>query len=70
VARAPAETPTEFITRFLHRLDVDPRAAATLAELYHEARFSTHPLPPDARARARAAVEQVHRDLSTAGVGA
>ena len=50
--RLPAETATEFVVRFLHTLDVDPRPVATLAALYHEARFSTHELPADARTRA------------------
>lgn len=63
VPRAPAETATEFVVRFLHALDVDPRPVAALAHLFHEARFSTHDLGPDARARAEAALWAVHADL-------
>lgn len=63
VVRAPAETATEFVVRFLHFLDVDPRPVADLAHLFHEARFSTHDLGPDARPRAAAALAAIHRDL-------
>ena len=44
VARRPAETATELVVRFLHALDLDPRPVAELARLYHEARFSSHPM--------------------------
>ena len=64
VSRLPAETATEFVVRFLHTLDVDPRPVAELAGLYHEARFSTHPLAADARSRAEAALDGIHADLS------
>jgi hypothetical protein len=63
VSRRPAETATEFVVRFLHALDVDPRPVAELARLYHEARFSSHDLAPDARSRARAALEDIRQDL-------
>ncbi len=73
VVRRPAETATEFVVRFLHTLDVDPRPVAQLEDLYHEARFSTHPLGSDARTRAEAALEAIHRDLVssswTSGMG-
>ena len=63
VARRPAETSTEFVVRFLHTLDVDPRPVASLASLYQEARFSTHHLPDDARARAVQALRAIDADL-------
>jgi len=63
VTRRPAETSTEFVVRFLHTLDVDPRPVATLATLYQEARFSTHELPDDARARAEQALRLIDTDL-------
>lgn len=63
VTRRPAETPTEFVVRFLHTLDVDPRPVAALASLFHEARFSTHALPADARTRAETALAGIHADL-------
>ncbi len=63
VARRPAETATEFVVRFLHALDVDPRPVAALARLYQEARFSSHELPTDARDRAQEALEAIAVDL-------
>ena len=63
VARRPAETSTEFVVRFLHTLDVDPRPAAALSALYQEARFSTHDLPDDARARAEQSLRAIDADL-------
>jgi len=64
VGRRPAETATEFVVRFLHLLDVDPRPVGELEHLFHEARFSTHPMPADARSRAEAALAGIHRDLA------
>ncbi len=64
VPRQPAETSTEFVIRFLHALDVDPRPVGLLAGLYQEARFSTHPLPADARSRAEQALAGIHSDLA------
>ncbi len=63
IPRLPAETATELVVRFLHTLDVDPRPVARLAALYHEARFSTHELPADARRRAEQALADIHADL-------
>jgi hypothetical protein len=60
----PAETSTELITRVLRSLDVDPRAAATLARLYREARFSEHVLGEDSREQARGALRTLHADLA------
>jgi hypothetical protein len=63
VTRRPAETSTEFVVRFLHTLDVDPRPVAALSSLYQEARFSTHDLPDDARKRAEQALRGIQADL-------
>ena len=63
VTRRPAETSTEFVVRFLHTLDVDPRPVAALAALYQEARFSTHELPDDARTRAEQALRAIDAEL-------
>ena len=68
IPRLPAETATELVVRFLHTLDVDPRPVATLAKLYHEARFSTHELPVDARTRAEQALADIHADLDRRAV--
>jgi hypothetical protein len=70
VVRRPAETATEFVVRFLRTLDVDPRPVGVLARLYHEARFSTHPMGERARAEAVAALQSVHDDLARSGVTA
>lgn len=67
VTRAPAETATEFVVRFLHALDVDPRPVAALARLYQEARFSSHDLPTDARDRAREALDAIAAELERSG---
>ena len=64
---ARAETSTEFVVRALHSLDLDPRATASLAELYREARFSDHPLGEPQREAAREALEALRADLSLRG---
>jgi len=66
--RLPSDTPTEFVVHVLHSLDVDPRPVAELAGLYHEARFSSHRMSADSRARAEAALAGIHAGLSAAGV--
>jgi hypothetical protein len=70
VVRAPSETSAELTVRVLRTLDVDPRAVASLARLYREARFSRHPLGEDSRVAARAALTRLHRDLRLAGASA
>lgn len=67
VPRAPSETATELVVRFLHALDVDPRPVATLAGLFQEARFSTHPLTEDHTRSARAALDDILRDVARTG---
>lgn len=55
-ARRPSDSPTEFAGAVLRATSADPGAADTLLHLYHQARFSTHPIT-DAEVRtARAAV--------------
>ena len=68
VAPRPAETSTELVTRVLRSLDVDPRAAATLARLYREARFSDHLLTEESREQARAALRTLSQDMARPGV--
>ena len=65
--RVPAETSSEFVVRVLKSLDLDPRAAGTLAALYREARFSEHELGEDKRTAARTALLSLHEDLRTRG---
>jgi hypothetical protein len=65
--RSPAETSSEFVVRVLKSLDLDPRAAATLAALYREARFSAHRLGEDERTAARSALQALHEELRSRG---
>jgi len=67
VVKRPAETASAFVVRFLHSLDVDPRPVGQLAELFLEARFSSHPMAEDARPRAEQALAAIHEDLLRAG---
>ena len=67
LAKQPAETASAFVVRFLHVLDVDPRPVGVLAQLFLEARFSTHPMPPGARAQAQEALAAIHLDLAVTG---
>jgi hypothetical protein len=62
--RRPSETSTEFVERILSSHGVHPSSLRALAELYREARFSTHALGEDARASARAEWEAVRADLT------
>lgn len=70
VPRVPSETATELVVRFLHALDVDPRPVATLAGLFHEARFSTHPLTEEHTRAARHALDDILGDVARPRIGA
>jgi len=63
------ETSAEFTVRVLQRLDLDPRAIATLSGLYREARFSDHELGEDDRVAARSALRRLHSDLQERASG-
>ena len=63
LGRRPAEAPLEYVSRVLDTWDVDTAALADLANLYREARFSTHPLGPEHRERALRDLDRVHEDL-------
>lgn len=58
-----AETPTEFLTRLLDQLQVDPTPGVRLAGLYHVARFSSHPVTEADRDAARRALVELHAQL-------
>jgi Domain of unknown function (DUF4129) len=64
VARAPSETPAELTVRVLAACWVSRAALERLADLYREARFSTHGLPESARAEARQALVLLRRELA------
>jgi hypothetical protein len=70
--RSPADTSSELAERLLATLPVSPEPLHRLAALYREARFSSHPIPDAAVARARADLVQVRSELSRrpAGTGA
>jgi hypothetical protein len=59
VERRPAETPTEFTSRVITRVQADAAAAAQLVDVYQAVRFGGHPITPvDVRA-ARVAIEKL-----------
>jgi hypothetical protein len=65
--RARSETSSEYVVRVLKSLDLDPRAIATLAALFREARFSEHRLGEESRTAARSALQVLHEDLRARG---
>lgn len=58
------ETPEEIRHGPLTRLGVSPPAAEALTRLFEEARYSTHPLGPEAADRCRDALRSIEADLS------
>ena len=65
--RLPADTATDLGSRLLSRLPLDADALQTLAELYREARFSTHPMTEGSVATARQSLAALRVELSGAG---
>jgi hypothetical protein len=63
IRRAPADTPTEYLTRAFARLPAGRPEAARLTELYEEARFSDHTVAEAMRADAIAALGALARVL-------
>ena len=61
--RDAAETSAEYTARVLAAVGLDGEAVATLADLYREARFSTHTMGEADRIRATAALHAVHGSL-------
>ncbi len=68
-ARHSSETSTELAERWLAVLPVSREALLVLAELYREARYSSHPLGEPALVAARAALEQLRREIAPAAGG-
>jgi hypothetical protein len=66
VARLPAETPSEFTVRVLALGNVSAADLDELAELYREARFSSHTSSESARHRARKALLRLRAELAPA----
>jgi hypothetical protein len=67
-ARQRSETSSELADRWLARLPLSREPLLTLAELYREARYSSHRLPDAALDTARSALEQLRREI-TASAG-
>jgi hypothetical protein len=63
IPRAPADTPTEYLSRAFARLPAGQDEAARLTALYLEARFSHHRVPEAMRADAIAALRSLARAL-------
>jgi hypothetical protein len=62
-ARVAAETPDELLARSTAAGLLRGDAPADLTALFYEARFSTHPVPQSARARALQALDTILADL-------
>lgn len=65
--RGDAETPDELLARAAAAELVQGAEAARLTELFYEARFSSHPLPPGRRDEARQALGVLAADLRARG---
>ncbi len=63
LVRSRSEAPREFLSRVLLTGRATEREAATLTGLFEEARFSTHPIPEQARGRALAALGSLRARL-------
>lgn len=65
--RRPAETSSDLAERLLSSLPLSEAPLNRLAALYREARFSSHPIPAEAVAQARADLAQLRSELEAAG---
>lgn len=69
--RSPADTSSDLAGRLLASMPLSEAPLNRLAALYREARFSSHPIPREAVAQARADLAQLRAELETAaGLGA
>jgi hypothetical protein len=66
VARAESETPAEFTVRVLGVGGISEPELLRLAELYREARYSTHGSTEEGRSQARAALIRLRDELAAA----
>ncbi len=66
VPREPSETPAEFTVRVLGVGGISEPELLRLAQLYREARYSTHGSSEEARTEARSALVRLRDDLSAA----
>ncbi len=63
VARHPWEAPFEYLDRVFESLGAPTAVAATLTELYERAKFSQHPVGPEMREAAIAALRSLSAEL-------
>lgn len=63
-ARDAADTPYALLVRAADRGLIRTSAAARLTELFYEARFSSHPMPPSRRDEARQALAELAASLA------
>lgn len=64
--RLPSETSSDLAERLLATLPLSQAPLNRLAALYREARFSSHPIPAEAVAQARADLAQLRSELEVA----
>ena len=64
--RSPADTSSDLAGRLLASMPLSEAPLNRLAELYREARFSSHPIPAEAIAQARADLAQLRSELEAA----
>jgi hypothetical protein len=63
LGRRIPEAPREYLTRVLRQQGMPEHSLASLTELFEEARFSAHPIPASASARAHRALETARAEL-------
>ena len=63
LGRRIPEAPREYLTRVLRQQGMPEHSLANLTELFEEARFSAHPIPTSASARARSELETAQARL-------
>ena len=63
LGRRIPEAPREYLTRVLRQQGMPEHSLASLTELFEEARFSAHPIPTSASARARSELETARAGL-------
>lgn len=66
LGRRIPEAPREYLRRLLREQGMPERSLTTLTELFEEARFSPHPIPTSASARARRELETAREALPAA----
>jgi hypothetical protein len=62
--REVSDTPTDLVTRLLSAHEVSAGVLDDLVAVYHEARYTTHPVDEAMRARARSALNQLRGELA------